>query len=80
MIRFHCWLSRVEIFETKSHIDIFKQLFFFISNYQIVVTYLSDYTLLSDQFKKNKNYKAKKGTTHAQGIGKSDRAIVKCYS
>jgi hypothetical protein len=27
MICFHCWLFRVEIFKTKSHIDIFRQHF-----------------------------------------------------
>ena len=52
MIRFHYWLPRAEIFQTKSHVDIFHQLYFIINNYQIVIAYLSDYRLFSNRIKK----------------------------
>jgi hypothetical protein len=38
MIRFYHLISCVEIFKTKSHIDIFQQIFFSMINYQIIIT------------------------------------------
>jgi hypothetical protein len=47
-IRFHHCLGRDEIFEIRSHIVMFRELF--VSNYQIVVANLPDYKNLVARF------------------------------
>ena len=46
MIRFHHWLSRDELFETRSHIDTFHQLFFPF----ILVTFLHSCHIINHLF------------------------------